>query len=228
MIAGSLNRNHVRQRRDDERRALRRSRPPSPAARRQRLAQVPEVPALEPAAHESRPPRSKLSIARRAASMLVAFESLTNRTPSISRDGLQRVLETGEPLDRCRHRRRHHAGKRRDRGRREHIAEQVAARADGPTRAARAASPSGRAATIDAAVHDTPRSRRVGHREQQRRACRAPRAMRQRGRIVGIEDRPVVGRLVGEDPRLRRRVLVDDACRSRWSGEKFRSTAIHG
>ena len=50
-------------------------------------------------------PRSKLSIARRAASMLVAFESLTNRTPPISPTGSSACSRPREPFDRARHRR---------------------------------------------------------------------------------------------------------------------------
>ena len=66
-------------------------------------------------------------MARRAASMLVAFESLTNRTPPISADRLERMLEPGESLDGLGHRRGVDADNRGHRGRREHVGEQVTA-----------------------------------------------------------------------------------------------------
>ena len=65
---------------------------------------------------------------RRATAMLVAFESLTKRTPSISRDALERVLEAREPLDGALHRRRRHAGDAADGRRRQHVGQQMPAR----------------------------------------------------------------------------------------------------
>ena len=47
--------------------------------------------------------------------------------PAELRNRLQRVFETGEPLDCFRHRRGIHAGKRSDRGRREDIRDQMTA-----------------------------------------------------------------------------------------------------
>ena len=49
-------------------------------------------------------PSSKLSIARRAETMLVAFESFTKRTPSNLGDRFERVLQTAESFDGAAHR----------------------------------------------------------------------------------------------------------------------------
>ena len=70
-------------------------------------------------------PLSKLSIDRSADSTLVAFESLTNRTPPTSADELHRMLETGERLDRRGHRDRRRAGDRADRCRRHHVGHEM-------------------------------------------------------------------------------------------------------
>ena len=142
-------------------------------------------------------------MARRAASMLVAFESLTNRTPPISRDRLERVLEAGESFDRARHRRGFDAGERRHRRRGEHVRDQVPAEQPDRRRAApaaRALTPCAR--TIVSPSTTTPSERSLLIENSNCRARGRPR-QRERRRIVGVQHRPVVGGLLREDARLR-------------------------
>ena len=70
-------------------------------------------------------PDSKLSIDRSAASTFVAFESLTNLTPSDLGHQLHGVLEAAKPIDGRRHRRGRHAGDGADRRGRHHVVDQM-------------------------------------------------------------------------------------------------------
>ena len=214
----------------DQRRAPRRSPPRASRARASDVAQVLEVAALEPAAHDRDDAASKLSIARRADAMLVAFESLTNRTPSIS---ATRSSACSSPRNPSTARRIAAGG---DAGHARRPPPPPARRPAGAGRAAAPTTPA-RAARVAAASRrtivpplDGDAVARPARRARSRTAARArSRASAQRRRIVGVDDGPVVGRLVREDPRLRRaRTPRTSACRSRWSGERFSSTAIHG
>ena len=125
--SGRLDRHHAFERLPDERQPLRRSpRPRACRASSGSRSRRKSPPLNRPPIITTRP-ESKLSIARCAASTLVAFESLTNRTPLIDRDRLERMFEPGERLDGLHHRVWRHAGDSRDRRGRHHIAEQVAA-----------------------------------------------------------------------------------------------------
>ena len=133
-------------------------------------------------------PRSKLSIARCAASMLVAFESLTNRTPPTTATGssacsrpvndstARTIASCGTPA----------------------ICATVAAAITSATRCR----PMRR-------IDDSGTSGVVGRKEHLLRARRA--RQRQRLRIVGVDHRPVVWSLVRENPRLRGAVHVHRA-----------------
>ena len=76
----------------------------APRAPRAARAARPKSPPLNRPPMITTRPWSKLSIARSAASTLVAFESLTKPTPWIAAHRLERVLEAGEALDGARHR----------------------------------------------------------------------------------------------------------------------------
>ena len=203
--------------------APRRSRRPSACRDASGSRRSPKSPPLNRPPMIATSPPSKLSIARRAASMLVAFESLTNRTPPTSPTGSSacsrpvnpstaRVIAAG--VD---------AGERRHRRRRERRRRPGGGRAAGSTTAARAArapavrAPHDRVAVDDDAVAQSPR-----HREQQlARSARRP-PSRSVGRVVGVEDRPVVRGLVARrcapsPPRTPRRSRGDRDDRARSS-----------
>ncbi len=147
-------------------------------------------------------------MARRADSMLVAFESLTKLHAADLADWFERMLEPGESLDGLGHRRGVDADNRGNRGRRQHVGEQVTAeqlhRRQRYQRLVAAGCP-----PHDRVVreHDALR-RHLAHREQQ--------TVRTRGRgelecagIVGVEDGPVRRLLPGKDARLCSGVFLD-------------------
>ena len=116
-------------------------------------------------------------MARRAASMLVAFESLTNRTPPTSADRLERVLEAGESFDRARHRAGSDPGERRHRRGGEDVGHQMRPdQADRRQRHERLDAPTGAPDDRVAVEHDAVGERPL-HREQQPSCARAVRAI---------------------------------------------------
>ena len=224
---GLDHRHHVRRAPPAPSAAPRQSRPPRGRARAAAPARSAKSPPL------NLPPTiattlSKLSIERAAASMLVAFESLTNRTPPRRADRLHHVLEAGEAFERLRQRRLGGAGQVADRRGRHDVAQHVAAgevhRGQRQQRhvAFRGALPDeaavgmdlGLLGVVDAVAHDL-----------RPRLLRHPHGLG----AVGVHDRPVL-RPAGSrrSASWRRRTPPRPGWRSRWSGEKFSSAAIHG
>ena len=155
-------------------------------------------------------PRSKLSIDRSADSTLVAFESLTKRTPSTSADQLHRVLEAAE---RRRPPRSSPPASRRPARRR---SPPPSRRRPGAGRAGESASSGTSGVLPSAPALDNPAvldrrclRRSAVSRANSRFAARAVPRQLQHRRIVGVDHRPVAGCLVLEDARLRRRVRLD-------------------
>ena len=175
---------------------------------------------------------SKLSIARRADSTLVAFESLTNRTPPTVADRLQRVLE---PREASRPRPARPARSRRPAGATAAAASDVAEQVPpdqlhrGDRHAAASRSRHARARRSSRRRTNTALVERPFHRERAG-AARAPAAPpapapARRRRSPPPSRRAPGSRRCAPWPRSTRSTV---ACRSRWSGEKFSSTAIHG
>ena len=168
-------------------------------------------------------PRSKLSIDRRAASTLVAFESLTNRTPPTSPPSSIACSRPRNASTAARHRRRRRAGDRADRRRRHHVGHQVRPEQVDRRRAARARVVAARRAVDDPAVRrrPCPRRSRAGARTAALRARAAPRELEHR-RVVGVDHRPVVRRpgsrrSAPSPPRTPRRSGADRGGRARSS-----------
>ncbi len=193
------------------------------------LAEVLEVAALVAAAHDRDDAAVETLDARAApTTTLVAFESLTNRTPSISATRSSACSRPAKPFDRALHRRRRHAGHAAHGRGRQHVGEQMPARAAAPTRPATAASRRPRSRrTISPPSTVTPSSSGASSAKSKRRARRAAR-QRQRGGIVGVDDGPVVGVWFAKMRALACRVLVERRVPIEVVGDRFSSTAIHG
>ena len=133
-----------------------------------------------------------------------------NRTPSNLVHQLERVLEAAERLDRACHRL---AAARRQRctdcRRRHHVAHADAVRRGESPSAERAARrPPPCAGTMLPPLTTKPSSSGARARTASAARARSPRQL-QHQRIVGVDDRPVARRLIGEDARLRVAVLLD-------------------
>ena len=171
----------------------RRSRRPTPSAPSARRADRAKSPPLNFPPRITTSPVPKLWMARSADSMLVAFESLTNRTPPISVTGSSACSRPVKPFDRARHRLRLDAGQRRDRRRRRDVrqqmpAEQLDRRQRHQDLLAAAGAPHDRVAGDDDAFRQL-----ALDREQQ---PLRPRVLREHLRrlVVGVQHRPVVRR----------------------------------
>ena len=141
----------------------------------ERLAQQSEVAALETPADDRDDSRSKLSIERRAASTLVAFESLTKRTPPISATSSIACSSPREPLDARGHRRRRDA---RQRGRPAPRPSRRRRRC-GPSRRTARAAPAAALARLRSTIHSPSTIDALGDRARRReRSRRAPRPRR--------------------------------------------------
>ena len=166
-----------------------------------------EVAAFEPAAEHDDHAVAEALDARRAASMLVAFESLTKRTPPISATGSSACSRPVKPSTAL------------------VIAAAstptIEATADAASTSASRCRPSsftavsGTSDSSPSAVRRTIASRRrrrplpgTRHREQQAVRARGGGEL-QRAGIVGVQHRPVGRLLLGKDPRLGGGVLVD-------------------
>ena len=190
---------------------LRRSRRPRGRARQAaRAARESRRPCNRPPTIATTP-RSKLSIDRRAASTLVAFESLTNRTPPISPDRLHHVREPVETraapptiASGCT------PAMLRRRGRRQHVVQHVAAGQLHRRTAESAARRRCRCAARSSRRRRRSRRRSTPSSENiDARAPRCPRCAPSPPRSSAFTHRPVVRVLVREDARLRRRVRLD-------------------
>ena len=125
---------------------------------------------------------------------MVAFESLTKRTPPIVDDRLHHVLESRESLERPDHGRAVSARERRDRAGRHHIAQEMPARE--MDRAQRHQHVAVRRALPDeAAIHEHVGARR-GRRARKGPVVPPAAGELQRCRAVGVHHRPVLGGLV--------------------------------
>ena len=174
-------------------------------------------------------PSPKLSMARRAASMFVAFESFTNCTPAMSVTGSSACSSPVNPSTAGGHRRRLHAGNVRHRRSGHHVDEQVAA--EQPDRRQR---------------HQRLRGRPAGDaddRAARRARCRRPAARSSTASAAAHARRARCASDAGSSALSTAQSAADwfskiralaaaysstVAWRSRWSGEKFSSTAIQG